>query len=203
MKQTKIIAAALISALALTLAAGCSNGTEANNTAPPNTVATDAETKATEASETEAKTEAPETEAKTEAPETEAETESATEAATEGESTENQATDLWSTALYTEDTELGEGAIAIQVEVQAGDKAVTITVHTDKDNLGAALIDNKLVEGDQSEYGLYIKVVNGIKADYDVDGAWWGIYKNGEMTPTGADTTPIADGEHYELVYSK
>lgn len=193
MKQTKIIAAALISALALTLAAGCSNGTEANNTAPPNTVAADAETKATEGS-----TEAPETEATTEA-----ETESATEAATEGENTENQATDLWSTALYTEDTELGEGAIAIQVEVQAGEKSVTITVHTDKDNLGAALTDNKLVEGDQSEYGLYIKVVNGIKADFDVDGAWWGIYKNGEMTTTGADTTPIADGEHYELVYSK
>lgn len=189
MKQTKIIAAALISALALTLAAGCSNGTEANNTAPPNTVATDDETKATEGS--------------TVAPETEAKTEPATEAATEGEGTENQAADLWSTAIYTEDTELGEGAVTIQVEVQAGDKSVTITVHTDKDNLGAALTENKLVEGDQSEYGLYIKVVNGIKADFDTDGAWWGIYKNGEMTSTGADTTPIADGEHYELVYSK
>ncbi len=198
MKQTKIIAAALISAMALTLAAGCSNGTEPNNTAPPNTVAVDAETKATEGS-----TVAPETEAKTVAPETEAETESATEAATEAEGTENQAADLWSTAIYTEDTELGEGAVTIQVEVQAGDKSVTIIVHTDKDNLGAALTDNKLVEGDQSEYGLYIKVVNGIKADFDTDGAWWGIYKNGEMTPTGADTTPIADGEHYELVYSK
>ncbi len=194
MKQTKIIAAALISALALTLAAGCSNGTEANNTAPTNTVVTDAETKATEGS-----TDVPETEAKTVAPETEP----ATEAATEGESTETQAADLWSTAIYTEDTELGEGAVTIQVEVQAGDKSVTITVHTDKDNLGAALTENKLVEGDQSEYGLYIKVVNGIKADFDTDGAWWGIYKNGEMTPTGADTTPIADGEHYELVYSK
>ena len=27
-----------------------------------------------------------------------------------------------------------------------------------------------------------------------------GIYKNGEMTPTGADSTAISDGEHYELI---
>lgn len=179
MKQTKLIAAALISALALTFAAGCNNGGEPAVTTVPDT-----------AQSSENNTEAPKTSATTEAPE-------ASGTAEAGES------DLWANALYTEDTELGEGAIAVKVEVQAGDKSITFTVHTDKDNLGAALMDNKLVEGDQSEYGLYIKKVNGIKADFDTDGAWWGIFKDGEMTPTGADTTMIADGEHYELVYSK
>ncbi|MCM1299670.1 MAG: DUF4430 domain-containing protein [Firmicutes bacterium] len=191
MKQTKILAAVLMSALVLTLAAGCGSGGEADNTAAPNAAVTEADTTVSEADET--VTEAP-TEAATEAP---------AEAAAEPEGNQANADDLWAAAIYTEDAELGEGAIAIQVEVQAGDKSVTITVHTDRDNLGAALTDNDLVEGDESEYGLYIKVVNGIKADYDVDQSWWGIYKNGEMTPTGADTTMIADGEHYELVYCK
>lgn len=119
------------------------------------------------------------------------------------ESAEVQADGLWADAVYKEDTELGEGKTTVKIEVKAEDKSVTITVHTDKDNLGAALTENKLVEGDQSEYGLYIKVVNGIKADYDTDKAYWAISKDGEMTPTGADSTKIADGEHYELTYTK
>ena len=28
---------------------------------------------------------------------------------------------------------------------------------------------------------------------------WWKLTKEGEMVNTGADVTPIADGEHYEL----
>ncbi len=110
---------------------------------------------------------------------------------------------LWENAKYTEDVEVGEGEKAVEVAVKAGDKDITITIHTDAENLGKALTENELVEGDQSEYGLYIKVVNGIRADYDKDGAYWAISKDGEMTPTGADTTAIADGEHYELTYTK
>ena len=51
----------------------------------------------------------------------------------------------------------------------------------------------------QSEYGLYIKVVNGITADYDVDQSYWGFSKGGEYMMTGVDGTPFADGEVYEL----
>lgn len=118
-------------------------------------------------------------------------------------SSDSAADDLWKSAQYKEDTEIGEGKTTVKVEVKAGDKAITVTVHTDADNLGKALTDNKLVSGEDGEYGLYIKVVNGIKADYDTDKAYWAISKDGEMTPTGADSTKIADGEHYELTYTK
>lgn len=111
--------------------------------------------------------------------------------------------DLWTGAKYTEDTEVGEGAVTLKVKVVAGEKTITITVHTDKDNLGDALVENDLVSGDESEYGLYIKSVNGILADYDKDQSWWAISKDGEMLSTGADSTPIADGENYELTYTK
>ncbi|MCM1054397.1 MAG: DUF4430 domain-containing protein [Bacteroides sp.] len=106
---------------------------------------------------------------------------------------------VWDSAVYTEDSEVGEGSVTIKVEVAAEDRSVTLTVHTDKDNLGDALLENELVSGDESEYGLYIKFVNGMEADYDKDGTYWAISRDGEYLMTGADSTPIADGEHYEL----
>lgn len=122
---------------------------------------------------------------------------------TESETEPNTESGLWKNAKYTEDTELGEGAVTVKLKVIAEDKSVTFTVHTDRDMLGTALTDNELVSGDESEYGLYIKFVNGIEADYDKDQAYWAISKDGEYLMTGADSTPIADGENYELTYTK
>lgn len=128
----------------------------------------------------------------------------AAQADTEAEQEETDISDdLWTNAVYTENTELGEGELSVTVEVAAGDKSIEITVHTNEDNLGAALTSNSLVTGDESEYGLYIKTVNGIRADYDLDNAYWALSKDGEATPAGADTTMISDGEHYELTYTK
>ncbi len=110
---------------------------------------------------------------------------------------------LWENAAYTQNETFGEGKTTIEVEVKAEEQSVTFTVNTDKENLADALLEHKLVEGDDSEYGLYIKKVNGILADYDVNKSYWGLYKNGEMLNTGASDTKISDGEHYELVYTK
>lgn len=107
---------------------------------------------------------------------------------------------LWANAAYTEDTELGEGAKTLSVEVTAEDKTITFTIHTDAENLRGALEENGLVSGDESEYGLYVKSVNGIAADYDADGYYWALSKAGEYLMTGVDDTLIADGEQYELV---
>ena len=110
---------------------------------------------------------------------------------------------LWENATYLKDTELGTGAKTVLVEVKAGDTSITFTINTDKTTLGDALMEHGLIAGEESQYGLYIKKVNGILADYDIDGSYWGFYKNGEYMMSGVDTTEIADGEHYELVYSK
>lgn len=72
-----------------------------------------------------------------------------------------------------------------------------------KNNLRQALEAEGLISGDESAYGLYVKVVNGITADYDVDSSWWSLSKGGEILMTGVDSTPIADGDHFELTYSK
>ena len=107
---------------------------------------------------------------------------------------------LWESATYLIDTELGEGAKTVEVEVKAGEKSITFTIHTDKETLGDAMLEHGLIAGEQGAYGLYVKLVNGIEADYDKDGTYWGFYKNGEMMMVGVDGATIADGEHYELV---
>ncbi len=110
---------------------------------------------------------------------------------------------LWEDAIYDSDRVFGKGEVRVEVEVKALDKSVTFTVNTDKENLGDALVEHSLIEGDEGPFGLYIKKVNGILADYDVDQSYWSFTKDGEMMMTGVDGTTISDGEHYELTYTK
>ncbi len=124
-----------------------------------------------------------------------------TQVATEAPTT---ATDvLWESAVYTDDVTLGEGKKSVNIEVCALDKAITVTIKTDAKNLEDALTSVDLVQGEQSEYGLFIKTVNGITADYDTDGAYWSINQNGEYMMAGANKTKIKDGDSFELVYTK
>ena len=135
----------------------------------------------------------------TEAPQT-------TDAGTQTEAPESEkiaAEGLWADALYRSDKSFGDGAKTIEVEVKADDKSVTFTIKTDKENLGEALLEHKLVEGEQGAYGLYIKKVNGITADYDVDKHYWSLSKSGTALMTGADGEKISGGEHYELTRAK
>jgi hypothetical protein len=114
-----------------------------------------------------------------------------------------QGSSLWDSATYKEDTTLGEGAKTVVVEVKVEDKSVNFTIKSDAETLGEALLSHNLITGEESEFGLYIKTVNGILADYDVDGSYWGFFKNGEYMMSGVDTTKFSDGEHYELVRTK
>ena len=109
-------------------------------------------------------------------------------------------TGAWENATYRRDMEFGEGTKTVEVEVKAEDESVTFTIHTDKETLGEALLEHELIAGEESQFGLYVKFVNGIEADNDKDGTYWAFYKNGEMMMVGVDGVSISDGEHYELV---
>ena len=98
---------------------------------------------------------------------------------------------LWDNATYQSDTELGNGTKTIKVQVIVQEEQATFTIHTDKDTVGAALLEYDLIAGEQGAYGLYIKVVNGITADYDVDQSYWAFQINGEYAMTGVDLTEI------------
>ena len=104
---------------------------------------------------------------------------------------------------YDRDAELGSGDKTIMVSVINDNETIVFTIHTDKKNLGDALIENDLVSGEDGPYGLYIKKVNGIVADYDLDQTYWSLTKNGEYMTTGVSDTVISDGDCYELTKMK
>lgn len=110
---------------------------------------------------------------------------------------------LWEDATHRRDMTFGKGDTTVEVEVKVEEQSVTFTIKTDEKYLGDALLEHELIDGEEGPYGLYIKKVNGITADYDKNGAYWGFFKDGEYMMTGVDMTEIADGEHYELVYTK
>ena len=84
--------------------------------------------------------------------------------------------------------------------VHSDTSTVSYTFDTKADNLGQALEEQELVEGSETEFGLFITAVDGEAADVDAE-EWWSLSKDGEPLMTGADSTPIADGETYELVF--
>lgn len=100
------------------------------------------------------------------------------------------------------DSEEGKKTVTVDV-VDADGNVTTFVISTDEEFLRGALEQENLIEGEEGEFGLYIKSVNGIRADYDLDGAYWALSQDGEYLMTGVDTTPIADGDHFELTYSK
>jgi len=96
-----------------------------------------------------------------------------------------------------------EGAKTVTVEVVHADgNRKSFTYHTDEEYLGPVLQAEGLVEGEMGDFGLYIKVVDGEKADYDADGAYWAFYQGEEYAAQGVDTTPIRDGDAFSLVYT-
>ena len=111
--------------------------------------------------------------------------------------------DLWATAVYSEDTTLGDGEKELSLEVIAGEKSVVFTVNSDCETVGEALAEHELVSGDDGPYGLYIKTVNGILADYDINQSYWSFTKAGEYMTTGVDATEFSDGDKFELTYTK
>ena len=110
---------------------------------------------------------------------------------------------LWAEATHKEDKTLGEGATSFTLVVEAGEKSVTFTVNTDEKIIGEALQKLGIVEGEEGPYGLYVKKVNGILADYNTDGTYWAFYKDGKYMMTGIDVTEIEAGASYELVKEK
>ena len=116
---------------------------------------------------------------------------------------EVEKTGLWANATYLKDTEFGSGAKTAVVEVKIEGQTITFTVKTDKTTVGEALLEHKLIDGEEGAYGLYVKVVNGITADYDVDRSYWSFYINGEYAMTGVDATEIVEGATYSFKVEK
>ena len=114
-----------------------------------------------------------------------------------------------STAVVEETVEsevevLGEGETMFLFTVVDKDGNETnYEIHTDKEVVGDALLDLELIAGEDGDFGLYVKTVNGITADYDVDQTYWAFYVDGEYAMSGVDATEIEDGVSYAFKVEK
>ncbi len=87
------------------------------------------------------------------------------------------------------------------VDLDGNEKSFDIK--TDAKTVGDALMAEKLISGTVGDYGLMVDTVNGIKYDYNADGAYWAFYVNGEYAMSGVDSTDIVDGATYSFVATK
>ena len=95
---------------------------------------------------------------------------------------------------------MGCGAKKVSFTVITVDLEGTETTHkikTDAATVGEALLAEGLLAGEQGDYGLYIKSVNGIPLDWEKDGKYWAVYVNGEYAMSGVDTINVEEGAVY------
>ena len=104
---------------------------------------------------------------------------------------------IWDVATYAEDTTLGNGATTVEVEFVIEKQSVTITLKTDKENLGEALYEHGLIDNPS-----YFVTANGITANWNANQAWWKVCKGGEMISTSVSELTLANGDHYEIIYT-
>ena len=92
-----------------------------------------------------------------------------------------------------------EGVKEISVTVTHTDgSARTEDFETTAQYLADALEGHIEIEGEDSEYGLFVKTVDGEYAD-DTQGTYWMFDVNGAMGEYGVDTQPVADGDVYNF----
>lgn len=75
----------------------------------------------------------------------------------------------------------------------------TFTVGTAAEFLGDALLAEGLIQGEEGQFGMYVRTVDGETAD-ETKQQYWVYTKNGEQVNYGVDMCPIADGEQYEFI---
>ena len=97
-------------------------------------------------------------------------------------------------------TELGEGSKSFELTI-LDKEGVThaYLIRTDAEMVGQALIELELIDGEEGQYGMYIKSVLGQILDYETDKMYWAFYVNGEYAMTGVDQTPIQADTAYML----
>ena len=93
---------------------------------------------------------------------------------------------------------VGEGSTSFAFTVTFVDgTSKEYTVYTDNTTVGGALLDTGLIAGEDSQYGLYVKTVDGVTLDYNTDGKYWAFYVDGSYAMSGVDSTEIESGKVY------
>lgn len=110
---------------------------------------------------------------------------------------------LFAYASFREAPVEGSKSISIEVVDDTG-ASVTYEVRTDGEYLQQAM---EAAEGltfayTEGPYGASVHTVNGLRADYELDSAYWGFFVNGEYCNYGIAQQPVEDGDVFQIVYT-
>lgn len=120
------------------------------------------------------------------------------ENATDGNAQEISTSASQTAAASSGSTAVGEGETNfVFTVIDTEGKETIFDVYTDKTTVGEALLDCGLIQGENGDYGLYVKTVNGTTLDYNIHGKYWAFYVDGELSMTGVDMTDITPGSAY------
>ena len=103
-------------------------------------------------------------------------------------------------------TQAGAKHVIIEVTGSDGNTA-EYTIDTDAEYLKNAMDELAAngsgfsYDGTDSEYGIMVEYVDGERASYAEDGAYWALYVNGEYGQYGCDSQPVTDGDTYTWTY--
>ena len=97
------------------------------------------------------------------------------------------------------------GTKNITIEVVSADQTTkTYKVSTEAEYLeeAFAVTEGLEITNEEGPYGMTIAAVNGERADFEKDGAYWSIMVNGEYGMYGASEQVVNDGDVFQLVYT-
>jgi len=94
-------------------------------------------------------------------------------------------------------------AVTFTVIVIAQDgEAEALPVTTYYTYLVDALLEIDLIEGEESAMGLMVTHVNGIRADFVQDGAWWQVFVDGEPSMVGISSIRVEPDTTYTFEFT-
>lgn len=110
---------------------------------------------------------------------------------------------LFAYTTFRETPAAGSKRVTIQVVDDTG-ATVAYEVKTDAAYLQQAM---EAAEGltfayTEGPYGASVHTVNGLRADYELDGAYWGFFVNGDYCNYGIAQQPLEDGDVFQIVYT-
>ena len=102
--------------------------------------------------------------------------------------------------------------LAFRPAPETGSQVVTLEV---VDDLGAArsyevqtdalYLQQVMEQADGLTFDLVdgmVITVNGLRADYVLDGAYWGFFVNGDYCSYGIEQQPVENGDAFSIVYT-
>lgn len=98
-----------------------------------------------------------------------------------------------------------EGSKSVTIEVvNQSSETESYPLKTDAEFLRQAMeeAEGLTFSGAESEYGMMVDTVNGVKAYYTADGAYWAFFVNGEYCNYGIEEQPVLDGDVFSIVYT-